>query len=155
MFLLLSYWRLRKRRLRLLPGDASYPIDEHGEVALPALHPQDLSSGAIEIQLEPQTAWAERPDLYRSESNPAGLDPAHWRVSEAQYHCYVFWDTQGWAAYQVNGRQNFVVIEDLRLGIGAERKFLLYRWEDLGSIAGASLAVIPSAWTQVKTLYAH
>jgi len=94
----------------------------------------DLWLASITIQLEPQTEWTERPDLYVSEANPTGLDPARWVVTEAQFNAYVFFETQGETDYQVNGRANFVVVEDLTKTSGTDRKFLVYRWEDLGSI---------------------
>ena len=96
--------------------------------------PQDLWLVSIDIQLEPQTEWTERTDLYISEANPNGLDPALWKATEAQYHAYVFFKTQGQTDYQVNGIANFVVVEDLTKTSGTDRKFLIYRWEDLGSI---------------------
>ena len=115
--------------------------------------PQELWLVSIDIQLEPQTDWTERPDLYRSDVNPNGLDPAHWRAADAQYHAYVFFKTQGQTDYQVNGRANFVVVEDLRKQVGQARKFLIYRWEDLGSIHAPAAAVQPVSWGNVKQLY--
>ncbi len=115
--------------------------------------PQDLWLVSIDIQLTPQTEWTERPDLYRSASNPTGVDPGKWRVMEASYHAYVFFKTQGLTDYMVNGRENFVVVENLRKQPGEARKFLIYWWEDLGSVAAHSTAVEPSSWGMLKRLY--
>jgi hypothetical protein len=115
--------------------------------------PQDLWLLNIEIQLVPQKQWTERPDLYRSPGNPTGLDPARWRVTEAMYNAYVFWHTQGQTDYQVNSRQNFVVVEDRRRSPGEARKFLLYRWEELDSYLQHDVLVEPSRWGRVKAIY--
>jgi hypothetical protein len=115
--------------------------------------PQDLWLASIDIQLEPQTAWTERPDLYRSQANPAGLNPRRWKVTDAIYHTYVLFLLQGFTGYQVNGRANFVVVEDRSKLLGQDHKFLLYRWEDLGSIQADVVAVAAATWTQVKSLY--
>ena len=115
--------------------------------------PEDLWLVSIDIQLEPQTEWTERADLYSSDVNPNGLDPAHWRATEAQYHAYVFFKTKGETDYQVNGLANFVVVEDLRKQAGQARKFLIYRWEDLGSIAAERIAVESASWGMLKSLY--
>jgi hypothetical protein len=114
---------------------------------------QDLWLVSIDILLEPQTEWTERPDLYVSQTNPNGLNPARWKVTDAQYHTYVLFTLQGVTSYQVNGRANFVVIENLHKQLGVDRKFLLYRWEDLGSLAADGIAVQPTTWTGVKGLY--
>jgi hypothetical protein len=95
--------------------------------------PQDLWLVSIDIQLQPQTEWTDRPDLYVSEENPTGLDPARWRATEAAHNAQVFFKMSGQTDYSVDGRANFVVIEDLTKAAGTDRKFLIYRWEDLGS----------------------
>jgi hypothetical protein len=116
--------------------------------------PEDLWLVAIDIILQPQAAWAERPDLYRSETNPGGLDPRRWVATEALHNAYVFFKMSGDTDYQVNCRCNFVVLEDLRRQPGQERKFLFYRWEDLGSITAATLTAVSQAtWTQIMRLY--
>ena len=106
---------------------------------------------AIHIVLSPAGSWTERPDLYQSPSNPDGLDPVRWRVTEAQYHASIFWDTQSQTDYRVDGRQNFIVVDDLTKSTGESGKFALYRWEDLGSAGG--LAVEEVSWSNIKGLY--
>jgi hypothetical protein len=120
--------------------------------------PPELWLASIDIHLEGQTAWAERPDLYRSESNPGGLDGLRWKATGARYLCYVLFTTQGPTNYQINAPADFVVIEDLAKNVGSDRKFLLYRWDDLGGgstarrlyacppprATGAATAVMPS-----------
>jgi hypothetical protein len=115
--------------------------------------PEDLWLASIDIQLVAQTDWTERWDLYRSGANPTGLDPNHWRATDAQYAADVFFHMQGQTDYQVDGRCNFVVIEDLHKLAGQERKFLIYRWEDLGWLAAAVHAETPGSWSGVKELY--
>jgi hypothetical protein len=107
-----------------LPGET--PVD------------RDLWLVSIDIQLEPQTEWTERLDLYLSDTNPSGLNPTRWKVTDAQYHTYVLFTLQGTTSYQVNGRANFVVVEDLTKNVGDDRKFLIYRWEDLGSLSAVT-----------------
>jgi hypothetical protein len=99
---------------------------------------RDLWLVSIDIQLEPQTEWTERLDLYLSDTNPSGLNPTRWKVTDAQYHTYVLFTLQGTTSYQVNGRANFVVVEDLTKNVGDDRKFLIYRWEDLGSLSAVT-----------------
>jgi hypothetical protein len=108
--------------------------------------PQELWLVSIDIQFAPVNAWTERPDLYRSPSNPNGLDPERWRAMDAQYTTNVLYTMQGTTSFQTNCRANFVVIEDLAKGLGSDRKFLLYRWEDLGGGSRARrLYACPSA----------
>jgi hypothetical protein len=96
--------------------------------------PQELWLESISITLDRTAAeWTERTDLYRSDANPAGLDPAKWKATEAEYHADVLFNTVGNTDYRVDGRANFVVIEDLQRATGAAHKFLIYRWEDLGT----------------------
>jgi hypothetical protein len=116
---------------------------------------QDLWFVCIDIYLEPQTDWSLAPQYYRSAGNPGGLDPARWRAFAARYRTYVLFDLQGPTDYQVNGGATFVVIEDLTMEVCTDGKFLLYRWEDLGSIqiAAASPAPVLVSWSQAKVLY--
>jgi len=100
--------------------------------------PAELWLNSITITLDRTASeWGERSDLYRSDANPEGLDPAKWKATEAEYHADVFFETQGETDYRVNGRANFVVIEDLTKPSGTDRKFLIYRWEDLGDFGKA------------------
>jgi hypothetical protein len=100
-----------------------------GETPVPA----DLWLQSVDITLTPQGEFTERADLYQSPSNPQGLDPAHWTATEATYGTYVFFQLAGSTDYQVNGRANYVVIEDKTKANGDPGKWLIYRWEDLGT----------------------
>jgi hypothetical protein len=128
------------------PPGANWDLTEELRIQRRMFKPEDPLPGetpvetnlwllSIDIHLEPQTEWTERPDLYRSATNPSGLNPARYKVTDAIYHTYVLFSTQGTTNYQVNGRANFVVVEDLRKQLGDDRKFLIYRWEDLGSLS--------------------
>jgi hypothetical protein len=74
--------------------------------------PEEQVLEAVDISLLPQTQFVERADLYRSVSNPGGLDSARWRATEATYGAYVIFQLVGTTDYQIDGRANFVVIED-------------------------------------------
>lgn len=95
--------------------------------------PQELWLQSITISLTPIREFVERPDLYASQTNPSGLDPAKWKVTEAEYHAEILFDTQTETDYRVDGKANFIVINDLTKTAGQDRKFLIYRWEDLGT----------------------
>lgn len=112
--------------------------------------PAELWITSIEVSFKQLSPWSERPDLYRSDVNPNGLDPARWRATEAEYRTLVFFDMQGDADYRIDGRQNFIVIEDLQGSLGTTSRFALYRWEDLGS---GSSAKTPVTWSNVKQLF--
>jgi hypothetical protein len=109
--------------------------------------PQDLWLAGITITLTPLRDFSERTDLYGppvNPNNPQGLDPAKWKATEAEYHADILFDTQTDTDYRVNGRTNFVVIEDLTKTTGDNRKFLIYRWEDLGSFAKPTEGAVPA-----------
>jgi hypothetical protein len=95
--------------------------------------PEDLWLQSITITLTPTASFTERPDLYKSPTNPDGLDSNVWKAQECNYHAVLFFDTQSTTDYRVDGRANFVVIENLSKASGEDRKFLIYRWEDLGT----------------------
>jgi hypothetical protein len=122
--------------------------------------PYDLWLQSVDITLTPQGDFVDRPDLYLSSNNPNGLDPARWTATEATYGTYVFFQLAGSTDYQVNGRANFVVIEDKTKSNGDVGKWLIYRWEDLGTAivarggtdAGPD-AVSQSNWGALKQLY--
>ena len=86
-------------------------------------------------------SWTERPEYYRSASNPGGLDADRWRATGAiaQSECFV--ETASENDYRLESRSEFVVIEDRVKPLGAERKFLLYRWLDLDG-----------RWKAIKTM---
>jgi hypothetical protein len=135
-------WRIHRRMFK--PRD---PLP--GETPVPS----ELWLNSITISLDQISAsWTERTDLYRSDVNPQGLDPGRWRATEAEHHADVLWRTQGYSDYRVNGRVNFVVVEDLHKETGAARKFLIYRWEDLGNF-GIAIDSQPATWSNVKSLY--
>jgi len=95
--------------------------------------PQELWLQSITITLSPLASFTERPDLYKSPTNPDGLDSNVWKAQECTYQANLLFDTQSTTDYRVDGRANFVVIENLTKASGDDRKFLIYRWEDLGS----------------------
>lgn len=95
--------------------------------------PPELWPTSISISLSPRTDFTERRDLYQSSTNPDGLPATRWRATEAVYATNVFFQLQGETDYQVEGEASFVVIQDLNKNIGDPGKFLIYRWEDLGT----------------------
>jgi hypothetical protein len=136
---------LRIHRRMFVPED---PLP--GEIPVP----DELWLNSITITLaRTATAWLERTDLYMSAANPAGLDPVRWRATEAEHHADVFFETAGDTDYRVDGRVNFVVIEDLAKQAGYMHRLLIYRWEDLGNFLDLAIAVQPTTWSQVKDLY--
>jgi hypothetical protein len=83
---------------------------------------------AVDITLTPRSEFVKRPDLYRSVSNPDGLDPARWRATEATYGTFVLFQLAGSTDYQVEARAAFVVIEEeAKLHVNDPGKWLLYR----------------------------
>lgn len=100
--------------------------------------PQYLWLQSITITLTQIGSFFERPDLYESPANPDGLDSNVWKAMECTYRVDVLFDTQSTTDYRVDGRVNFVVIEHLSKASGADRKFLIYRWVDLGCSAAAT-----------------
>jgi len=115
----------------------------------PPVPPEYWLQGIV-IDLSPVGSWAERSDLYRSSSNPNGLDPARWRATDAQYHASILWDMQGDTDFRVDGQQNFVVINDLTRSAGERGKFVLFLWQDLGSTMPSEEQV---SWSRIKKLY--
>ena len=106
---------------------------------------------SVTINLNPQTAFVERPDLYTTFDPPGPLDPTHWKAEAATYGTDVFFQLQGETDFQVTGRAYFTVLEDLTKQIGDPGKWLIYRWEDLGMTN--SVAVERTAWGDIKRLY--
>jgi hypothetical protein len=102
-----------------------------GETPVPA----ELWLTSVTITLSQETAFTERSDLYASEQNQNGLDPAKWKAEDAIYGTDVLFDLQGEIDYQVNGQALFVVITDLTKEIGDDGKFLLLQWNDLAPTA--------------------
>lgn len=127
--------------------------------------PQEIWLQSITITLTPLVDFAERPDLYRSPTNPNGLNPDLWKATECVYQANLFFDTQSSTDFRVDGRENFVVIENLAKASGEDRKFLIYRWEDLGSnglatpVSGGGVSTMLAgtssqrSWSALKGLY--
>lgn len=157
-------------------GETSWGVTEEKRIHRRMFQPQKPLLGenpvppenwlqSVDIALTPETEFFERPDLYRSSSNPAGLDPAKWRATQARYGAYLLFQLAGTTDYQIDARENFVVIEDLtKPGAADPGKWFLYRWQDLpGAVllaegAGArdahpSLGVERPSWGLIKSLY--
>jgi hypothetical protein len=154
-------------------GETSWGVTEERRIERRMFEPQNIPPGetpvprelwiqSIDISLTALTPWVERTDLYRSSTNSQGLDPAHWRATEATYGARVFFQLAGTTDYQIDGRTNFVVAEDMTKQACDAGKFLLYRWEDLGAsrVARGSahpgrnhVRVEPRSWSAVKQLY--
>jgi hypothetical protein len=121
--------------------------------------PSQLWLVAITINLSRTAAsWVERTDLYKTPSNPSGLDQSKWKVAEAEFHAEILFETQSQTGYRVDGRENFIVIQDLDKTPGSPRRYLMYRWEDLDPPAAPvqdqnSAAATPATWSSVKRLY--
>jgi hypothetical protein len=138
---------LRIHRRMFKPGD---PLPGETQV------PTELWLVSITINLSRTAAtWVERTDLYKTPANPNGLDSNKWKVTEGEFHADIMFETQGDTDYRVDGRHNFIVIQDLEKTAGAPRRYVLYRWEDLDPpVPGPSLpATAPALWGSVKMLY--
>ena len=113
--------RIHQRMFR--PDTAVPPVDA------------DLWLNALTITLSKQENFAERHDLYSVNHGEDGkLDTDRWRVMDARYTAYVFFDMVG-SDYKVEGVANFVVLEDPAKPAGSDGKFLLYIWEDISAPA--------------------
>ena len=119
------------------PPEGDPPVD-------PRIWPQ-----SIQITLTRLENFGERTDLYTTQGGP--LDPAIWRAADARYATYVFFDLAE-TAYKVEGKANFVVIEDHRKNNGDAGKYLLSIWEDIPFQPSASILEAMS-WSHVKSLY--
>ena len=93
----------------------------------------DLWMQGLTITLTPQEQFSERLDLYSENGGLDGkLDPAVWKVVDARYTTYVFFDLAA-LDYRVDANEaNFVVIQDLSKSGSEPGRFLIYIWEDLG-----------------------
>jgi hypothetical protein len=122
-----------------------------GEVPVP----DELWLVSISINLtRVGSSWLERTDLYKSPTNPEGLDASKWRVNEAEFHAEILFETQGETDYRIDARHNFITIEDVTKAAGTARKFLIYRWEDLDPPPTVKTqGVDPKSWSDVKMLY--
>jgi hypothetical protein len=117
------------------------------------LPPSDLWLVSISISLSRIALWVESTDLYRSPSNPSGLDPARWRATEAQFHADILFETQGETDYRVDGRQDFVVIQDLQKSPGARRRYLIYRWSEPDGFPYSRSMSSLTVWSAVRSMY--
>ena len=125
-------------------GETSWDYDEEMRIHRRMFNPASIGGDekplpkalwvrSIDVELVRLTPFAERFDLYRSEQNPTGeLDRKLWRATDAVYATDVTWHTRG-GQMRIVGQARFIVIEDLLALVEAENKFLIYRWEDLGS----------------------
>jgi hypothetical protein len=125
----------------------------HPETAAPPLDSQLWLQG-LNITLTKQENFAVREDLYSVNHGEDGkLDTDRWRVMDARYSTYVFFDMAG-TDYKVEGEANFVVIEDLDKPAGAAGKFLILIWEDISvSAAKAAALAKDETWSSLKRLY--
>jgi len=102
----------------------------HPETADPPL-PNELWLEALTITLTRQENFAERFDFYSADGGVDGkLDPLRWRVTDARYSTYVFFDLSD-TDYLVEGEANFVLLEDLAKPVGDAGKFRLLVWEEI------------------------
>jgi hypothetical protein len=93
--------------------------------------PADLWLQNVVITLTHTENFTERVDLYSDNGGLDGkLDADIWRASDAVYDTYALFDMEG-TDYKVEGRANFIVIEDKTKSIGDAGKFLIYIWEDI------------------------
>ena len=107
--------------------------------------PAEFWLTSITITLTRSTPFTERTDLYfDATNNPTGLSKDKWYVSDAIFATDVLFDTQGDLDFQVTGRANFVVVEDLTKTIGDAGKFLILQWNDLGTNKPSPVAEMPS-----------
>lgn len=113
--------------------------------------PADHWLQTVSITLTPQIMFSEQFGAYTTATPPGPLDPARWIARDAMYSADVFFQLQGETDYQISGRAYFVIIEDRSKQIGDVGKFLLWRWEDLGSLS--DLATEETSWSGVKSLY--
>ncbi|UCE02213.1 MAG: hypothetical protein JSW67_13320 [Candidatus Latescibacterota bacterium] len=103
---------------------------------------------AVQITLTRLEDFSERQDLYRSDSNPEGLDPERWRASEARYTTDVAIAARR-TQFRVEGESaRFLVIRDLAKNAGETQRFLILGWEEECSSLGGN-----ECWSEVKRLY--
>jgi len=123
-------------------GETQWGFEEEARIHQRMFHPESPLPGdtmvetqywleGLNITLSIQEPFTERTDLYSGNGGLDGkLDPAIWRVTDARYTTYVFFDMIG-TDYKVEGEANFVVLEDLGKDVGDAGKFLIFIWEDL------------------------
>jgi hypothetical protein len=124
-----TYWglteELRIHRRMFHPEDVQPP-------ETPVLQGYWLVS--VDIALTPRDAFADAPQFYFNvDTNPTGFHREQFAVTATDYVASVFFQTQGDTQFRVEGSDNFVIVNDLSKALGDDGKFLIYRWEDLGS----------------------
>jgi hypothetical protein len=113
--------------------------------------PPEIWLQSLTITLTLEAEFAERTDLYTSEGGY--LDRAKWRANSATYSTYLLFELAGDTDYRIEGRADFVVIDDLEKDTGDPGKFLILIWEDLGSQGRALLVSEENSWASIKRLY--
>lgn len=119
-----------------ITGETSWGLTEELRIHQRMFHPESpapgdtpvdanlwLESVSIHLTLA-QSAFTQRTDL--------GL-PAVFKAWEAVYTTDVLFDLAGPTDYLVNGKANFIVIDNTSKQVGDTGKFLLYRWEDVAT----------------------
>jgi len=95
------------------------------------LPPSAVGLQQVSIAMSQQSDFTERQDLYTNATPPGPLDPTRWIATEATYDASVFLQMQGETDYQLNGRCQFIVLENRTKAIGDAGKFTIYHWVDL------------------------
>jgi hypothetical protein len=108
----------------------------------------------VTVTLTPEEEFSERPEFY-STSERGYLDPAKWRATSATYTTYLLFALAGDTNYRIEGRADFVVIEDLTKDVEDDGKFLLLIWEDPGNPTSKDIVagVGGTTWSHLKLLY--
>jgi hypothetical protein len=142
-----------------VPGQASWGYNEEARIHRRMFRheagpgepevPPEYWLAAINISLTQVTDWAERTDLYRTDTNADGLPPEKWKAVDARYSTYAFFDTQTDNDFLIEGEAIFTVIEDLEKSGAEPGRFLLLQWQDVD----ADLEKEERNWSNVKQLY--
>ncbi len=122
----------------------------HPQGTIPPV-PPELWIVSIDVTLVARDAFRDVPSAYLGPENPTGFARENFAVTQADYAASIFFQTQGQTQYRVDGVASFVVVNDLSKVLGDDGKFLIYRWEDLGTFASSSKS--QTTWTGVKSLY--
>jgi len=101
--------------------------------------PEELWLVSVDIVLIGATSWEDLPG--------SGGELVH-----AFYNATVYFETAGQVDFRVESRQEFVVKIDRSQAYCTGRRFLLYRWIDLGT-PGQPAAPEQRSWSAVKQLY--
>lgn len=112
--------------------------------------PPELWLEGLTITLTAETEFKERTDFYITEGGYLNRDK--WIATSASYTTYLLFELQGETDYRIEGRADFVVVEDREKQVGEPGKFLLLIWEDLGGRSGVTLSSL-ATWSRIKRLY--